>query len=260
MCVCVYVFFSDHSLYISFNELYFNNGTSFIDQSMSGAAFNSPTIKRGKGFGALQLNGNNQYIEFTSNNSLFLNPMLCPRGFSLYVWVYFHSLSASHQFVFSTSSPDSVLYGFALYTHFNVLRATVTVDNSYWDTHYTISPRRWYHVGINWHPEKSLKLYIDGQKKSEQDTSQTSVYGFSGENTTTLFGRDKDNHYFANVIIDELTFYDFFRYTDLSREFYQNQRKSLNLMCGSRFEHADHHHRSYSTEETCLRYFLVILK
>lgn len=155
---------------------------------------------------AIDLNGNNQYIDLgTHNDECMGNLNECNFGISLFFWLKIHDYE-DNMYILSTG-----LNGIRIY--YNQDYIYITVDNlkeSWRISTPKFETDEWHFIELSWHPDAGLSFYIDGKLQDHvhsreiplQTLREQSQFYIGRPNNLDIQGLRR--YSYGNMAIDEL--------------------------------------------------------
>lgn len=121
-----------------------------------------PQLLPGKVNNAIDLNGDQQYIDLGENHEECLgNLEFCRFGVSLFFWLKINQYD-NNMYILSTG-----IDGIRVYYNQDYILVTLNNDRKSWRISVPeLSRNTWHFVELSWHPDKGLSLFIDYKLQS----------------------------------------------------------------------------------------------
>ncbi len=169
---------------------------------------NGASLVQGKVGLALSFNGVNQDIFIKENRDLCaLNLLICDLGWSITFWIKLSTKyeSIAEQMLFTSGGHSNASHGVAIWVKYGQIGIACSTLYKKWysDNIYTITETDFFLLGLTWHTDYGMKLYINGKSvftdhNWREFTPSNNIYN------DAYYGRDSviDQHY-ASIILDE---------------------------------------------------------
>jgi hypothetical protein len=192
--------------YWKFDE---GTGTTAYDSSgnsNSGTLTNGPQWASGKMGGALNFNGNNNYISISDSASTKNFTAL-----TVTAWINFpdNSTGGTQRTIISKGLLNNYDYTFRVQLNTNTLLFGLNNDTMYSITSSSIPNNQWVHASATY-DGSSISIYINGQEVTSNNTG--SISSINSSTSITAIGRAASNsaQYF-NGLIDDVKIYNYAR-------------------------------------------------
>ncbi|CAL1547650.1 unnamed protein product [Lymnaea stagnalis] len=221
-------------------------GSRLLHDKMLINLIGSPVQTGGKVGRALQLDGNNDYVDFNDHTSECIGNLdLCQQGSLYSMWIRPDKLR-NNMYLLSTGKN-----GVTLRYRNGALHASAETSTRKWETTTSsLEENKWFFVEVSFHPDRGLSLYVNNERVAE-DTSaavRTDLATPSPENNRFYLGRgntDMSDSRYGEATYDEMDMWQADRDFLTAHEYIQRSRPRNflidfeELVGGDRIRHPD---------------------
>jgi len=171
----------------------------------------SPVWDVGKFGSGIRLNGNNNYLNGSTSNTLDMRT----GSFSAFAWVKAQTTASIDDTVFQKGAGNSTMKGYFLNANNGngLLQLGISDGSSYIVNYLTgttnVGDGTWHYVGFTWNPAVGAKIYVDGIMQNS--AAVTSSIDITNTSENFLIGGYGGTDYSLNGIVDETKVYNYDR-------------------------------------------------
>ncbi len=186
----------------------FEDTRGIIQETFEVVVDNGAALVQGKVGLALAFNGINQDIFIEGNRDLCaLNLTKCEFGWSMTFWIKLsiNYESIAEQMLFTSGGHSNASHGVAIWVKYGKIGIACSTLYRQWysDNIYTITETNFVFLGLTWHTDYGMKLYING-KSVFTDNNWREFAPSNNTYNNAYYGRDNviAQHY-ASITLDE---------------------------------------------------------
>ncbi len=199
---------NDAGQYVTSKEYYFSmdkiEGEILIGYGIQGRVYGATLVRSPCKKGSCLLVKIGEYVDLGYHGDKCLgNCAKCQNGLSAAVWVKVYN-SEWNTVISSNMANVVTAFGFAIYVRDSGhgVELQSYSGSRRWKLQYTLpySPHDWCHIGMTWHEQHGLKLYVNGQHAKTLTTTTHIALATANEN----FFVGKNSLHMVNGLVDEV--------------------------------------------------------